>query len=235
MQKKRTKPGWTKLGRLLTAVAAVLLLFVTAAPNAQVRADLSGKESGNDVRIVDTAQLLGDTEEQMLYDEIKDLSQYGNIIFYSEKKVSGSTDSYIKNWYNSQYGSSSGTVFFIDMQNRQIYIFSNGHNYSVITKTVADNITDRTWTYARNEAYYLCASESFKLIGTVLNGGKIAMPMRYISNGLFALGLAMLICYWIAAARSKAQRSSNKELLTYVDRQFQYTRPTLTYTHTKKI
>ena len=125
MQKKRTKPGWTKLGRLLAAAAAVMLLFVTAAPNAQARADLSGKESGNDVRIVDTAQLLGDTEEQMLYDEIKDLAQYGNIIFYSEKNVSGSTDSYIKNWYNSQYGSSSGTVFFIDMQNRQIYIFSN--------------------------------------------------------------------------------------------------------------
>ena len=204
MQKKRTKRGLTELYRTLSAVVAVLFLFVLTAPNVLARADHSDVINGNDVRIVDNADLLTDMEELKLFEEIKDLSQYGHIMFYSEDRVSGSTNEYIKSWYNGQYGRESGTVFFVDMKNRQIYIFSNGHNYSVISKTVADNITDKTWTYAHDGDYYTCASKSFEQLGIVLNGGKISMPMKYISNALFSIGLAMLICYWFAAARSKA-------------------------------
>ena len=173
MQKKRTKLSLTKLCRTFAAVAAVLFLFVLAAPNATARAEIYESVNGHDVRVIDNANLLTDSEEQRLFDEIRDMLQHGNIIFYTETDVSGSTGEYIKYWYNSQYGNNSGTVFFIDMLNRQIYIFSNGRNYSVISKSVADNITDKTWTYARNGEYYECASKTFDQIRTVLDGGRI--------------------------------------------------------------
>ncbi|MBR5967310.1 MAG: hypothetical protein IK001_01815, partial [Lachnospiraceae bacterium] len=90
----------TEAYRILTAIVAALFLFVLAAPNVLARAELSEEINGNHVRVIDKADLLSDSEEQKLFDEIRDLSQYGHIIFYSETSVSGSTSEYIKYWYN---------------------------------------------------------------------------------------------------------------------------------------
>ena len=62
------------------------------------------------------------------------LTEYGNIIFKSINTNSTTADSYAKSYYNGRYGRQSGTLFLIDMDNRKIYIFSNGENYNKITK-----------------------------------------------------------------------------------------------------
>ncbi len=217
-------------------IAVIMLVAVfTCMPAVSLHAEISETINGYDARVIDNADLFDDSEEAALFERIRPITEYGNIILLTEAKVSTSdTGAYAKQWYNSRYGRQSGTVFVIDMDNRYLFIFSNGANYNVITDSVADNITDNVFRYAKSGDYYSCADVAFEQIGTVLAGGKIAMPMKYISNALFSLGLAMLICYIYASARSRAQRSSNKELLTYVNKAFNYSTPTLTYRRTEK-
>lgn len=88
----------------------------------------------------------------------------------------------------------------IDMDNRNIWIHSNGAIYRTITKSYADTITDNVYTYASAQDYYGCASEAYTQMATLLAGRRIAQPMKYISNALLALIIALLINYFVVRA-----------------------------------
>ncbi len=223
-----------KVLTVILTICAVLLMFSRILPVRAGDGTRTVSLNGNDAVIADLEDLLSDEEERLLLEQITPLTEYGNIAFLSDRAPSGETTEYVRNWYGTRYNRNSGTVFFVDMNNRQIFIYSNGANYDVVTDTVADNITDKVYRYASRGDYYGCASESFSQIATVLGGGWISMPMKYISNALVAMGLSLIICYLFAYGCSHAQRSSNDELLTYVDKSFNYTKPTLTFTRTEK-
>ena len=128
--------------------------------------------------IEDDADLLNSSEELLLKESMIKLTEYGNIIFKSIDKNTTSTASYAKSYYNNRFGKQSGTVFLIDMKNRKIYIFSNGDNYTKVTDSKAETITDNIYEYATDKEYYKCAKKAFEQILTVIEGGKIAEPMK---------------------------------------------------------
>ena len=59
-------------------------------------------------------------------------------VYKRQSYNSTSTESYIKSLYREKYGSESGTIFVIDMDNRNIWIHSNG---AIIAYRVKHNIT----------------------------------------------------------------------------------------------
>ena len=170
--------------------------------------------------IDDNANLLSSEERSKLFEEIKPLTKYGHIAFVSTASNSSSVESFADNYYHSHFGTDSGTIFIIDMSNRKIYIFSDGANYRTVTSAKAYSITDNTYTYATNKDYYGCASYSFKQIYTILDGGKIAEPMRYTSNIFIALTLSFFFSFLYILSKSKIAKASDRSIVDNCDIEF---------------
>ena len=163
--------------------------------------------------IDDQSNLLSVEERLKLFEEMKPLTQYGHIGFVSTSSNSSSVEYFADSYYHSHYGTESGTIFIIDMSNRKIYIFSDGANYNRVTSAKAYSITDNTYTYATNKDYYGCASYSFKQIGIILEGGKIAEPMRYASNIFIALTLSFFFSFLYIMSKSKIAKASDRTIV----------------------
>lgn len=183
------------------------------------------QETGYLVILEDDAELLTEEEEKQLSLEMQGITAYGSVIFKSVSYNSSSASYFARNYYHEKLGSGSGTLFLIDMDNREIYIFSDGAVYDTITTAYANTITDNVYRYASDQNYYLCASTAFQQIGTLLSGHRIAQPMKYISNALLALILAALFNYFIARASSKTAKASDREILDSIPTGFSFTNP----------
>ena len=178
------------------------------------------EETNYSLVLEDNANLLSIEEREKLFEEMKPLTKYGHIGFVSTDNNMYSVDSFADNYYHSNFGTESGTIFVIDMSNRKIYIFSDGSNYRTVTKSKAYSITDNTYTYATRGDYYGCASLSFKQILTILDGGKIAEPMRYTSNIFIALTLAFFFCFLYILSKSKMAKASDRSIIDNCDIDF---------------
>lgn len=164
--------------------------------------------------IEDDANLLNDQEEQKLLEEIIPLTEYGNIALKTTNQNNSSTAFYSRDYYHDTFGYESGTLLLIDMNNRYIYIFSDGKNYDIVTRSKSYIITDNVYKYASNAEYYKCASEAFKQIGTLLSGGKISEPMRYISNIMLSFIISFFACFLIVLSRTKIKKAKKAEILS---------------------
>lgn len=163
--------------------------------------------------IKDEADLFTADEEAKLNDQMTGLTEYGHIILITLSENSTSTENFAENYYHSNYGAESGTILVIDMDNRKIYIFSDGANYRTITSAKAYTITDNVYNYASRENYYECAHEAFREVQVLLEGGKIAEPMRHISNFVLAITCGFFVCFLIVHKVSKIKEASAKEIL----------------------
>lgn len=166
------------------------------------------------VIIEDDANLLSESEIYKLQKEMITLTKYGNIAFKTINQNSTTTSNYASNYYYEMFGTSSGTLFLIDMDNRYIYIFSDGNNYKTITTAKANIITDNVYKYASKKQYYECAYKSFEQINSLLKGEKIREPMRNISNIFISFIIAFFINFIIVLCNTKIKKAKNKEILS---------------------
>ena len=185
--------------------------------------------------IEDDANLLTGSQKELLEEDMAKLTEYGNIIFKSINTNSTTADSYAKSYYNGRFGKQSGTLFLIDMKNRKIYIFSNGENYNKITDAKAETITDNIYELATDKKYYECAKEAYKQILTVLEGGKIAEPMKYISNAVLAVMVALFINFAIFKIATNNKKASGNEQIKECERNFEHTTPVVTRTGSHRV
>lgn len=179
-------------------------------------------ETGYQVLLEDDAALLNAEERTQLAEEMKEITSYGNAVFKTISYNSYSASSYARDFYHDLYGQRSGILFLIDMDNRELYLFSDGTIYRTVTKSYAESITDNVYRYASKGNYYICASEAFEQIHTLLAGQKIAQPMKYISNILLALILAALINYFWAMRTAGSAKASSREILNSISTQFAF-------------
>ena len=196
--------------------AAVLLAFVFAAlhPVSVQAARYSNDTTGYALIIEDDANLLTEEEETLLLEDMKDISNYGNVAFKSTDSNSSTARQYAENYYYSEFGNNSGMVFLIDMDNRQIYIACSGAIYKAVTTSKANTITDNVYRYASRGDYYGCASNAFAQALKLLQGQAIAEPMKHISNAILSLILAMLIFFVVITASSRAKRAGSEIMIT---------------------
>ena len=164
--------------KILVLLIAFFLIFI---PNVSAYETVN-EETNFKLLIEDDADLLNDSEESLLKETMEPLTKYGNIAFKTIDSNSTSTSSYARSYYHNTFGTQSGSLFLIDMDNRVIYIFSDGSNYRTITSSKANLITDNIYKLATRGNYYLCADRAYSQMLDLLEGRKISEKMRYISN-----------------------------------------------------
>lgn len=207
--------------KIQTRILSGLLLFlllIGAFPSilwASEPSTFYNESTGYWIRIDDSADLLTSSEEQELYKAMEPITVYGNVAFVSiSDNPEYSTERYAENYYQEHLGYSSGILFLIDMEERYIWIYSNGEIHQTITTSYANTITDNVYTYATDGDYLLCASKAYEQINTLLEGRHIAQPMKYISNALLAIVIALLINYFLVMSVSRSRKASNRQLLS---------------------
>ena len=169
--------------------------------------------------IEDDADLLTDEQEKELLKDMRPLSEYGNIAFKSISTNNTSTNDFARTYYHDMFGHgvSNGSLFLIDMDNREIYIFSDGNNYKIINNSKAYLITDNIYKMASAGDYYGCASEAYAEMYTLLAGGKIMEPMRHISNGVLAIVISFFTTFLIVLSSSRIKKANNSEIIKNCD------------------
>ena len=197
----------------LTAVllaAVMTLLFVPAAVMAD---EYEGLDSRYKIVIEDGADLLSPDEEAALAESMKDITAYGSAAFVTTDRNPVSAPDYAELFFREKFGKGSGVAFLVDMDNRYLYIFSDGAIYSTITKAKANTITDNVYRFASKGDYYGCATEAFSEMKELLAGRKIAEPMKNICNAILAVLIAMLIFFIIIKSVSSARSASMSEMI----------------------
>ncbi len=195
----------------------------------------TNEASGYTAQIDDQADLLTDSEEKDLLEKMKPITEYGNVAFASiDSNPYSSTRRYAESYTDEHFGRSNGTLFLINMDQREIYIDTKGSIRKELTSSYANTITDNVYGYASYDDFYTCAYEAFDQIYSLLEGKRIAQPMKYISNALLAFILAMLILYFIVMAVSKKRKAGTGELLSGIYHNFRFNNPQIVYDHQTK-
>lgn len=219
--------------KVIGVVLIAVFLLMSALP-VSAETLYKNSETGYQVDIDDEAGLLTDEDESALAEKMQALTAYGNIAFVSTDYNDSSTENYARAYFDDRYGTSSGSVFLVDMDNRYIYIFSRGFNYTIVTKSRAETITDNIYTMASAGDYYSCAAEAYAQMQTILEGGKIAQPMKYISNALLALILALLIFFFIVKRTASVRKASFNEMMKSADIHVETAVPAVRFTGQSK-
>ena len=189
--------------------------------------DKTNDETGYRIVIYDGAGLFSSAEIRKLADEMAPISYYGNVALVTTDENSyGDIMRYSDAIYDEVFGNhKNGVMLIIDMDEREISIYSDGDMHKVITDAYGYDITDNIYRYATNKEYYNCASKGFGQIYSVLKGQKIARPMRYVCCALMALLLSFLINLLVVNRASKIQNTSNAEMLSGAYKSLRYTPP----------
>lgn len=214
--------GLKRSAALGFAVLALSLLF-----EARVSAAVlyTNPDTGYVVILEDDANLLTDEDEAALAEKMEKITKWGSAAFKSIDENPTSTARYIESYYREKFGKDSGTVFLIDMDNRNIWIKNNGQISRIITNSYSDTITDNSYRYASRGDYFGCAMEVFSEIETLLAGNRIAQPMKYVSNAFLAVILALLFNYFLMRRASKNRVPGERELLAGMQCRYTLTNP----------
>ena len=186
---------------------------VTAVLNSEIF--YTNEQTGYSVYLADNADLLTDAQEQQLAEVMIPVTEYGNAAFESQTVEGESSYDYVETEY-TDYFQDSGTLFLIDMGNRQIKLYSSKDIEETVTASYANSITDNIYTYATDGDYYTCAEKAFTQEITLLQGGRIAQPMKYISCALLALITAFLINYLIVRISSHNVKTPQDKIMAAV-------------------
>lgn len=199
-------------GLLLPTLVFLLLSPVSnAAPDAKY---VNG-DTGYGVYIDDGADLLSSAEEDAIAKVMQPITQYGNIIYLTtESHNYHETGNYVEKYYLSNFGAyESGIVYCIDNDLEYDYVYAEGDAYDIVGKSFADTITDNVYMYSAREEWYEGAEAAFSMIYDVLEGKRIAQPMKYICNTFLALLIAFLVNFLIVNSKSKLKAVSNAEMV----------------------
>ena len=89
-------------------------------------------------------------------------------------------------------------------------------------------------TYASDADYYICAMKVYEQEYTLLQGRKIAQPMKYISNALLAVVIAVVINYIIVRVYSSKRKASTKSLMNGLFEYRAFNNCNVVFTHQTK-
>ncbi len=206
------KRTWNILVVVAILVMAAPVVWDFVKPDADVELSQDPKDR---IVIIDGADLLTDEEEAQLYQDMLAVAQYGAVGFVSSPADTyiSSTSSWARESYLNAFGRVSGTMFCIDMYNRQLYIYSGNDVLDVITSSAAETITDNVYRMASRGEYYDCAASVYKQMATLLQGDTIPMPMKHIGNAFLALASALLVVFVIANRRTRMQGTEEMEVI----------------------
>ena len=156
----------------------------------------------------DNAELFSTNEEKMLLDELSSLSKYLDAAVLTEDGLTVSTRARAQEYVESRFGSDAALVFLIDMTHREIYIYCNSAALKIISSADARAVTDNVYQYASKGSYYRCASEALSQIRVKCAGGRIARPVKHITNALIALLGGVLMNFFLVTKSRQPQEDA---------------------------
>ena len=191
----------TKLFTRLAALALLILLLTFTVPAAFAAGESSpaatNPETGFSVYILDDDNLLTPEEENALQADMYPITEFGSIVFWSTSEPTGGKEEELA-WRKREAvaGKESG-IFMINMDDRVITFQSDGRIYECMTRSFARSVTSNVKGFATRGDYYRCAAEAFHQAYDVLQGNRIAQPMKYTSYALISgmLGLLLAALY----------------------------------------
>lgn len=176
-------------------------------------------DSGYEIVIQDYAQLLTQEKVQDLIEEMRPIAEFGNVAFLSTNENEETAEAYSNRFLNKNWEEKvSCTVLLIDMDNRVIRVQSDGDIGAVVDENYGDTITDNIYSFAKNGDYYGCAQKAYSQIHALLNGQRIAQPMKYICNVLLALIFAAAIMFVVIDRMIRMEAPKTDELMQYIKR-----------------
>ncbi|MBQ9504709.1 MAG: TPM domain-containing protein [Lachnospiraceae bacterium] len=168
-------------------------------------------ETGYGVYIYDDEDLLTDEEEDELLQNMIPLTTYGGAAFVSTS--SQDAEATVRSESHSIFNNASSTLFLIDMGAREIKLANTGDVHKAVTDNYMNIITDNAYTYASGGDYLACAQSVFDQEYSVLEGHRIAQPMRYLTNILTAIVAGLLINFIFVWVRKGKVTISDSELI----------------------
>lgn len=177
----------------------------------------TNSDTGYAAIVDDEADYLTDSEEKELLNYMAKLTGYTNCIYLTDDGNIADSEYYSQNLCKttlmSRFGSQADAVIYL-VDNNYDYIFAQNDTYDIITKNKAYTITDKVYTYSASGKYYEGAMIAFRQMNTLLSGGLISEPMRYICNGFLALLIAILVNFIIVSANSKLKKATVAEMIS---------------------
>ena len=143
--------------------------------------------------IMDNDSLMTEEERAMLIQDMIPLTEYGNVAFWSTKESASNEIDQARLKRKELFGFDSAVIFAINMKLRKLTIQSIGAVNEYVTDSKARSITDNVKHYATSKEYYKAASEAYDQMLTLIKGGIIPEPMKYMGYAVLAL-IAGLIC-----------------------------------------
>ncbi|MBR3645609.1 MAG: TPM domain-containing protein [Lachnospiraceae bacterium] len=223
---------YKRINIFLLAMLFTLMLSCVVSAEERYR-----NNNGYCVDISDNADLLTQSEENSLLEKMESITDYGNVGFLTSDAVNMmTTESLARNYLYDEFGAgSNSTVFVIDMYNRMIYIYSDGEMFKKITTSYARTITDNVYKEVHDGNYCEAANQVFDYEAQLLDGQKIAQPMKIISNGLFAIAIGFLINFCVILSTYSTKQASHEEIIGNAVSTVNLTTMSVTMTKRKEI
>ena len=195
--------------KLLSLLLCLLLLptslfcaFAGTAPDgeepfvltpAQVGPVWENPDTGFKIWLLDEDDLLTPGEEAKLLEDMQPITRYGHAIFWSTTEPTVDPVEQARLKRRALTFPDSAGIFVINMKARKITFQSYGKINDAVTSSYARTVTDNVSHYATDENYYRCASEGFSQVYRLLEGERIAQPMKYLSYAMLSLMLGLLL------------------------------------------
>ena len=164
--------------------------------------------AGTILIVNDQEHLFTDEEIQAFIGSASGVLEYANV--YIATASQHDYQAYTKRLIDDTFGNGSdSTVFLINMDPRKIYLFNEGKLQKVLTAGKDNSITDNVYRQARLGAYYECVAKALRQEATLLSGGHIIEPMKYVGDFFLAFMIAILIAFGLTfALRPKMKKEA---------------------------
>ncbi|MDO4797962.1 MAG: TPM domain-containing protein [Coriobacteriales bacterium] len=163
----------------------------------------------------DQADLLTSSQRRKLKDTYAEFSEYADAAFVTTDEPSSDVKDFARSYVKKHYGSDPAVIFVIDMYNRKVCVYANDAGLGLVSDSDARAIADNVYKLATKGDYYGCADAALSQMLAICKGGKIARPMKHITNFLVAIIGGVLINFFVlyrSRAKVMQQRASSQSM-----------------------
>ena len=177
----------------LTAITMFFLFGMTC----QAEEVYQNPDTGYTVVVDDTEELLYEVKRTQMIDIMKEITEYGNVIFWSEDvgRDSEVVPDRAKEHYTEVFGEEKGIILFIGKRFLNPYIYVHPKLQDVITPNHVTTITKNGMEYCKADLYGAGAVEVYTQILSLLQKQGISQPMKFVSNTLLGFVVGLLLTY----------------------------------------
>lgn len=167
-------------------------------------------DTGYRVVILDDIDLLSATEERQLLGDMQELTEYGNVAFWSTREYASDEIEQARLKRRELFDLTSGSILVVNMEIRKVTIQSYGEMYDVLTTARANSITNNVRNYLTRGEYYSAAQKAYSQMNSLMRGNRIAQPMKHLSNACIALMVGLMLMIGRVFRQSSTFRKSDE-------------------------